>query len=169
MKNKYRVEFFLCLFLGYLGVHKFYEKKIEKGILYFFSFGLFGFGWIYDCIVLFGLAFLTNEESLKEREKTIKEKEIIKQEQQLIKKQERKITYDEYVKDREERKNSNEVCCPRCGSTSLSANKKGWSLGKGLVGAALINPIGGVATGMIGKNKIIITCLKCGKQFKSGR
>ncbi|MDU5108881.1 MAG: TM2 domain-containing protein [Clostridium sp.] len=169
MRNNYKIEFFLCLFLGYFGVHKFYEKKIGKGVLYFFTVGLFGFGWIYDCIVLFGLAFLTNEASLKKREEALKEKEIIKQEQQLIKQQEREITYNEYVQAREERKNNKEVCCPRCGSTSLSANKKGWSLGKGIAGAVLINPIGGVATGMIGKNKIIITCLKCGKQFKPGR
>lgn len=169
MKNKYRIEFFLCLFFGYFGVHKFYEKNIRKGILYFFTVGLFTFGWLYDCIVLFVLAFLKSEESLKAREEAVKEKEIIKQEQQLVKQQERKITYNEYVQTREERKNNKEVSCPRCGSTSLSANKKGWSLGKGIAGAVLINPIGGVATGMIGKNKIIITCLKCGKQFKPGR
>lgn len=72
------------------------------------------------------------------------------------------------MEERERRKNSNEVCCPKCGSTSITANKKGWSLGKGLVGAVLINPIGGAATRMIGKNKIIITCLKCGYRFKPG-
>jgi len=42
-------DFLLCLFLGILGVHKFKEKKYLIGILYFFTFGLFGFGWIYDC------------------------------------------------------------------------------------------------------------------------
>ena len=28
-KNKW-VSFFLCLFFGYLGIHKFYEGKIEE-------------------------------------------------------------------------------------------------------------------------------------------
>ena len=48
------VELCLCLFLGWLGVHKFYVGKIGMGILYLFTFGLFGFGWIIDtfkCIV----------------------------------------------------------------------------------------------------------------------
>ena len=51
MKNKW-VAFFLCLFLGYLGAHKFYEGRAGKGILYIFTFGLFGIGWIIDCLVL---------------------------------------------------------------------------------------------------------------------
>ncbi|MDB2091380.1 hypothetical protein [Clostridium paraputrificum] len=63
----------------------------------------------------------------------------------------------------------NKICCPKCGSTQLTANKKGFSLGKALVGGIALVPIAGVATGMLGKNKIIITCLSCGKQFKPGK
>lgn len=44
------VSFFLCFFLGYLGAHKFYEGKIGKGLLYLFTGGLLGFGWIIDTI-----------------------------------------------------------------------------------------------------------------------
>lgn len=51
LKNKW-VAFFLCLFGGYLGIHKFYEGKIGLGILYLFTGGLFGFGWIIDMIKL---------------------------------------------------------------------------------------------------------------------
>ncbi len=51
MKNKW-VAFCLCLFLGYLGAHKFYEGKAGMGILYLFTFGLFGIGWFIDCISL---------------------------------------------------------------------------------------------------------------------
>ena len=50
-KNKW-VAFLLCLFLGYLGIHKFYEGKIVMGIIYFCTGGLFAIGWIIDCIVL---------------------------------------------------------------------------------------------------------------------
>ena len=46
-KNKW-VSFLLCLFLGYLGAHKFYEGKIGMGILYIFTVGLFGIGWLID-------------------------------------------------------------------------------------------------------------------------
>lgn len=51
MKNKW-VAFLLCVFLGYLGAHKFYEGKAGMGILYLFTCGLFGIGWFIDCIVL---------------------------------------------------------------------------------------------------------------------
>lgn len=44
------VELCLCLFLGWAGAHKFYEGKIGMGILYLFTLGLFGFGWIIDTI-----------------------------------------------------------------------------------------------------------------------
>ena len=52
LKNKW-VAFFLCLFLGYLGVHKFYEGRVLLGIVYFFTGGLLGVGVIYDLVVLF--------------------------------------------------------------------------------------------------------------------
>lgn len=44
------VDVAVCLFFGWLGVHKLKEKKIGMGLLYLCTFGLFGFGWIYDCI-----------------------------------------------------------------------------------------------------------------------
>lgn len=49
--NKW-VSFVLCLLLGYLGIHKFYEGKIGLGILYLLTWGLCGIGWIIDCIVI---------------------------------------------------------------------------------------------------------------------
>lgn len=49
--NKW-VAFLLCLFLGYIGAHKFYEGKVGMGLLYLFTGGLCGFMWIIDCIVL---------------------------------------------------------------------------------------------------------------------
>lgn len=50
-KDKW-VAFLLCLILGFLGAHKFYEGKIGMGILYLFTGALFGIGWIIDLIVL---------------------------------------------------------------------------------------------------------------------
>lgn len=51
LRNKW-VAFFLCLFFGELGVHKFYEGKVGMGFLYMFTLGLFGIGWLVDLIVL---------------------------------------------------------------------------------------------------------------------
>lgn len=50
-RNKW-TAFFLCLFIGYFGAHKFYEGKTGMGILYLFTVGLFGIGWLIDTIVL---------------------------------------------------------------------------------------------------------------------
>ncbi len=50
-KNKW-VSVLLCLCLGCLGAHKFYEGKIGMGILYLFTAGLFGIGVIVDFFVL---------------------------------------------------------------------------------------------------------------------
>ena len=50
-KNKW-LSFALCLGLGWIGAHKFYEGKILMGILYLFTFGLLGIGWLIDTIIL---------------------------------------------------------------------------------------------------------------------
>ena len=50
-KNKW-VSLLLCLFLGVIGAHKFYEGKAGMGILYLFTGGLLGFGVLIDFIVL---------------------------------------------------------------------------------------------------------------------
>lgn len=48
-KNKI-VALILCIFFGLFGAHKFYEGKTGMGILYLFTMGLFGIGWIIDII-----------------------------------------------------------------------------------------------------------------------
>lgn len=60
------------------------------------------------------------------------------------------------------------ACCPKCGSTSLSANKKGFGLGKAALGAFVAGPVGLVG-GTLGANKVEVTCLNCGHKFKPGK
>jgi RNA polymerase subunit RPABC4/transcription elongation factor Spt4 len=76
--------------------------------------------------------------------------------------QNEKAATDQRIK---ENKQNGVACCPKCGSTSLSANKKGFGIGKAVVGAALTGGIGLVA-GNIGAKKVWVTCLNCGHRWK---
>lgn len=51
-KNRW-VALVLAIFGGYFGIHRFYVGKIGSGIIYLFTVGLFGVGWIVDifCIL----------------------------------------------------------------------------------------------------------------------
>jgi len=44
----YNVAWILLTFLGVFGIHRFYMGKWISGILYLFTLGLFGVGYIYD-------------------------------------------------------------------------------------------------------------------------
>jgi len=46
------ITLILAIFVGYFGAHHFYAGKIGMGILYLFTYGLFGIGWIRDIIVI---------------------------------------------------------------------------------------------------------------------
>ena len=50
-KNKW-TSWVLCVFLGFLGAHKFYEGKNGEGILYLFTLWLCGIGWFADIFIL---------------------------------------------------------------------------------------------------------------------
>ena len=58
----------------------------------------------------------------------------------------------------------NRATCPKCGSDQLSANKKGFGVGKAVAGAVLTGGVGLLA-GFIGSQKIYVTCLACGHQW----
>jgi len=60
----------------------------------------------------------------------------------------------------------NNLKCPKCNSENLSADKKGFSGKKAVVGAIVTGGIGLLA-GTIGSNKIMITCLNCGLKYKA--
>ena len=46
------VALILCIFLGTLGIHRFYLGYTGMGLLYLFTFGLLGIGWLIDVILL---------------------------------------------------------------------------------------------------------------------
>lgn len=61
-----------------------------------------------------------------------------------------------------------EVLCPKCGSDQITANKKGFSGKKAVAGAVLTGGVG-ILAGTLGSNKVKITCLSCGHEFKPGQ
>jgi TM2 domain-containing membrane protein YozV len=48
----YSVAWILLTFLGLLGIHRMYMGKWVTGIIYFFTVGLFGIGYLYDFLTL---------------------------------------------------------------------------------------------------------------------
>ena len=55
--------------------------------------------------------------------------------------------------------------CPKCKSTNLTANNKGFGLGKAAVGGILLGPVG-LLGGLFGSKKPVFICLNCGNQFE---
>ena len=78
----------------------------------------------------------------------------------------------EIISERKQRAEENGLAhCPKCGSTSLSGNKKGFGIGKAVIGGIGGVATGGIlglvglATGNIGAKKVRVTCLNCGHQY----
>lgn len=55
--------------------------------------------------------------------------------------------------------------CPKCGSTHISANKKGMDSGNACCGALLLGPLG-LLCGL--SDTVVVTCLNCGQHWRKG-
>jgi TM2 domain-containing membrane protein YozV len=52
LEKNWLVALLLAIFLGWLGIDRFYLGSAGVGILKFFTFGLFGILWIVDIIMI---------------------------------------------------------------------------------------------------------------------
>jgi DNA-directed RNA polymerase subunit RPC12/RpoP len=64
--------------------------------------------------------------------------------------------------------NDEQIRCPKCGSSQIHSDKKGFSTGKAIAGTVAGGVVVGALAGTIGSNKIEFTCLKCENKFKIG-
>lgn len=101
------VDFFVCLYLGFYGVHKFRIKKIGMGILYLCTAGLFGIGWLVDVVRYFIAAIKGNRIGQQHTEKRIDEFDM---EMHICKK------CGQHLSDVEN-------YCPNCGTAKTPANE----------------------------------------------
>lgn len=46
------ISLLLAIFLGGLGIHRFYVGKVGTGLIWMFSGGLCGIGWIIDIVMI---------------------------------------------------------------------------------------------------------------------
>lgn len=188
--EKRKVEFLLCLFFGYFGVHKYYEGKKLQGSLYTFTLGLFGIGWVVDCIIIGKNAFKKSSEQLEvagvQKEKNKLENKVVKKDSpfmDLVEKQNKKVEKKKaekvYQKERiQQLKRDHVPYCPKCKSTSITymSKRKRLSLGRavvgGAVGGALTGGLGaaaGATMGGLSSNKMkkgTVKCLNCGHTWK---
>lgn len=102
---------------------------------------------------------------------SVKAQEDLRKENQtgIYAKNAKKKMAKEAVEQRiQENKENGIACCPKCGSASITAQKKGFGFVKGAVGASIGVDVGLIAGGL-GANKVILTCMNCGHQWKPGK
>ncbi len=79
--------------------------------------------------------------------------------------------YNNADQPQSENNNDRSVCCPKCGSTSIQAVKRGYSLGGGCLGFIILLPIAfvlaivGLIAGLFGANKVRRVCMNCKYQW----
>jgi hypothetical protein len=73
--------------------------------------------------------------------------------------QQHQITYYPYSSQ------SNSKHCPKCNSSNLYEDQKGYSVAKGITGAVLTGGAVGLVAGMIGSKKLVNVCGGCGNKW----
>ena len=99
--------YWITFFLGWCGIHRFYQKKIGTGILYLLTFGLFLIGWFVDG---FKIA-IEWQKLIKKKDGDPKRKEeVLERAKNLDQKALYQNTFKGYKR-----------CCPVCGGENYHA------------------------------------------------
>ncbi|KAK7088166.1 uncharacterized protein [Littorina saxatilis] len=74
--------YILCLPLGFLGAHHFYLGRPSFGVMYLFTFGLFGAGWLIDLLRMPCLVSRVNKGNREKHEELVHLQQQLAQQQQ---------------------------------------------------------------------------------------
>ena len=66
------VNFLVTFFLGFLGIHRFVQKKYVTGFIWLFTCGLFGVGWFVDICIAFSRKVKGIKDELEKKSDTMK-------------------------------------------------------------------------------------------------
>ncbi|KAL0487773.1 hypothetical protein AKO1_008706 [Acrasis kona] len=59
------VAYILWLFLGFFGIHRFYLNRACSGLIWLFTGGLLGFGWLIDICLIPGMVSEENRNNVQ--------------------------------------------------------------------------------------------------------
>lgn len=104
--------------------------------------------------------FLSEYQRNKIREILINDRKEKQRENQIIITEESK--QDEVSQAIDEQDNM--IHCPKCNSTQITAKKRGFGVGKAVVGHLILGPIG-LLGGFHKSSKMKVVCLNCGKEW----
>lgn len=165
-------EFWLCLFGGYLGLHKFYKRQWGLGILYLLTCGVFFIGWIYDTVkigIKAAKGELVKPEDVKKKKQAKLEKKLAKQQAREEKVRQRELAMQQRQERIKQLEQQGVAYCPMCLSTSVQyiERRKQLSVTRGVVGTVLFNPIIGTIGALTSKKHYgYVKCLKCGHMWR---
>lgn len=183
MKNR-NIAVALCVFTGALGGHHYYLGNWKKGVYRFLLTCLsiiIVLTFINEHInmliplacyvpllidfirILFDSKYIANYKTANFKEDM---SEAIKMEEKKAQfRSDKKGLEKERITDL---KKQGIPYCPKCHSTSLTTTNKKLSVGRALVGGALIGGTGVVLGGLTSK-KVELLCMNCGYKFKPGK
>ena len=124
--------------VGVCGLHRFYAGRPLTGLLWLATLGLLGIGQLMDLALIPGMVARPRRRAARRYRDEV----------------------DEYEEE-------DEVRCPRCGSARVTANKRGYGAAKAVGGLLLLGGVG-LLGGFHGGQRVVVTCLKCAKQWRAG-
>ena len=63
-EKSWTVTLLFAIFLGVFGIHRFYAGKVGTGLIWLFTGGVLGLGWIIDILLILTHNFLDGDEKL---------------------------------------------------------------------------------------------------------